>query len=82
MPAAHRWECYFEPLSPCSELDAWQPYTVEPREAYFSDYNGYFYNADTQVGVGGMHAAARLRARVRRLISRVRFLGQIGRAHV
>ncbi len=55
----HRWECYFEPLSPCSELDAWQPYTVEPREAYFSDYNGYFYNADTQVRVGGMHAAAR-----------------------
>lgn len=41
------WGCFFEPLSNCSEADAWQPYTLDVRDDTRVDYRGYMYEVGT-----------------------------------
>lgn len=42
------WQCYFQPLSSCSEGDVWEPYTLPIRLDHWWDYRGYLYRVDTQ----------------------------------
>lgn len=41
------WECYFEPPSRCTEMDVWEPYTINFRADYRWDYRGMLYRVDT-----------------------------------
>lgn len=41
------WQCYFHPLSSCSERDVWEPYTVPIRLDHWWDHRGYLYRIDT-----------------------------------
>jgi hypothetical protein len=41
------WECFFHPPSRCTEMDVWEPYTVNFRADYRWDYRGMLYRVDT-----------------------------------
>jgi hypothetical protein len=37
------WECYFEPVSKCSESHVWEPYTSDIRDDIKLDYRKFLY---------------------------------------